>query len=330
MNDANQHTSVEKAIEFIAERYKYRGGAGHVLAEIKVISQRPEEIAGDFEERVEALLHKLRNLYDTDNSLRESQIVTYRESSEAEALEQLLFGLRGDLQHQVRVKSPRNLTGAIAEAIRIEQKTSARRGELGISERARTGTAISVDTLLKDLVTKISALTTERPQSAAVRLTSAKISCDYCKGTSHREEECRKTSYDMKICDYCNIRGYSHGECFALSRAIREGRVNKQTIDNAVVQAPPSIIIRQVESAASSICRIPSLRGSDSLSVSYTTYVKSDTLMCRLKLWYAHAHNWMFLVFLVVFRGANRVSLILNCEIRLDDNVSSRLTIYHD
>ena len=34
MNDASQHTSVEKALEFIAERYKYRGGADHVLAEI--------------------------------------------------------------------------------------------------------------------------------------------------------------------------------------------------------------------------------------------------------------------------------------------------------
>ena len=94
-----------------------------------MISQRPEESAGDFGERVEALLNKLRNLYDTDSSLGESQKNTYRETGEAEALEQFLFGLRGDLQHQVRVWSPRNLTGAIAEAISVEQKTSARRGE---------------------------------------------------------------------------------------------------------------------------------------------------------------------------------------------------------
>ena len=153
-----------------------------------MISQRPEESAGDFRERVEALLNKLRILYDTDNSLGESQKVTYRESGEAEALEQFLFRLRGDLQHQVRVKSPRNLTGVIAEAIRIEQKTSAHRGEPEISERAPTATSISVDTLLKDLVTKISALTTESPQSETVRLTSAKISCNYCKATCYREE----------------------------------------------------------------------------------------------------------------------------------------------
>ena len=50
MNDASQHTSVEKALDFIAKRYKYRGGADHVLAEIKGISQRPEESAGDFGE----------------------------------------------------------------------------------------------------------------------------------------------------------------------------------------------------------------------------------------------------------------------------------------
>ena len=88
MNDASQHTSVEKALEFIAERYKYRGGTDHVG------------------ERVEALLNNLRDLYDTDRSLGESQKITYQEIGEAEALEQFLFGLRGDLQHQVRVKSP--------------------------------------------------------------------------------------------------------------------------------------------------------------------------------------------------------------------------------
>ena len=65
------------------------------------------------------------------------------------------------------------------------------------------------------------------------------MSCDYCKATSHREEECRKKIYDIKVCDYCNIRGHTHGECYALSRVIREGRVNKQTIDNSVAQAPP-------------------------------------------------------------------------------------------
>ena len=83
MNDTSQHTSVEKALEFIAERYKYRGGADHVLAEIKVVSQKPGESAGDFGERVEALLNKLRNLYDTDSSLGDSQKITYGESGEA-------------------------------------------------------------------------------------------------------------------------------------------------------------------------------------------------------------------------------------------------------
>ena len=57
MNDASQHISIEKVLEFIVERYKYRGGADDVLAEIKVISQRPEESAGDFGERVKALLN---------------------------------------------------------------------------------------------------------------------------------------------------------------------------------------------------------------------------------------------------------------------------------
>ena len=239
MNDANQHTSDEKALEFIAERYKYRGGADHVLAEIKEVSQKPGESAGDFGERVGALLNKLRNLYDTDSSLGESQKITYRESSEAEALEQFLLGLRVDLQNQVRVKSARNLTGAIAEAIRVEQKTSSRRGEPIVNKELTKSSAISADALLKDLATKISALAADCTQTATVQLATAKMSCDYCKATSHREEECRKKIYDIKVCDYCNIRGHTHGEYYALSRAIREDRVNKQIIDNAVTQAPP-------------------------------------------------------------------------------------------
>ena len=136
----------------------FRLCADHVIAEIKVVSQKLGESVGEFGERVEALLNKLKNLYNTDSSLGESQKITYRESGEAKALEQFLFGLRGDLQHQVRVKSPRNLTGAIAEAIRVEQKTSARRGEPIVNEELTKGSAISADALLQDLATKISAL----------------------------------------------------------------------------------------------------------------------------------------------------------------------------
>ena len=53
------HLNIRKTCTY-SERYKYRGGADHVLAEITVISQRPGESAGDFGERVEALLNKLR------------------------------------------------------------------------------------------------------------------------------------------------------------------------------------------------------------------------------------------------------------------------------
>ena len=107
---------------------------------------------------------------------------------------------------------------------------SARRGEPKISDGILTSAALSADTLLKELVTKISALTTESHQSASVPLTSARISCDYSKATSHKEEQCRKKGYDVKICDYCNIRGHTHGECFALSRAIKEGLLTSEQL----------------------------------------------------------------------------------------------------
>ena len=73
----------------------------------------------------------------------------------------------------MRVKSPRNLTGAIAEAIRVEQKTSARRGEPVVNEELTKSSAISADALLQDLATKISALAADCTQSATVRLATA-------------------------------------------------------------------------------------------------------------------------------------------------------------
>ena len=120
----------------------------HILVNIRLIFYQGSQL----------LAYKLKG-----KAYENFMIIIYRESGEAEALEQFLFGLRGDLQHQVRVRSPRNLTGTMAEAIRIEQKTSARRGEPKISDGVPTSAALTADTLLKELVTKISALTTESP-----------------------------------------------------------------------------------------------------------------------------------------------------------------------
>ena len=66
----------------------------------------------------------------------------------------------------MRVKSPRNLIWAIAEAIRVEQKTSARRGGPIVNEELTKSSAISADALLQDLATKISALAADCKQSA--------------------------------------------------------------------------------------------------------------------------------------------------------------------
>ena len=113
------------------------------------------------------------------------------------------------------------MTGPIAEAIWEEQKTSARCGEPIVNVEPSKSSTIAADALLKNLSTKISALSADGTQSATVRLATAKMSCGYCKATSDREEEYRKKAYDIKVCDYCNIRGHTHGECYALSRAIR-------------------------------------------------------------------------------------------------------------
>lgn len=52
--------------------------------------------------------------------------MTYKDSANCNALDHFIFGLRGELQSKVRSCNPVSLNAAIAEAVRFEQRTSAR------------------------------------------------------------------------------------------------------------------------------------------------------------------------------------------------------------
>ena len=106
----NRFTSVEKVLEDITMRYTHAGGADRLLAELKVIKQEKVEGVGSYGQRIEILLNRLLNTYDADRSLQDFERLTFKNRGGSEALEQFLYGLQGDLQHQVRAANPKTLT----------------------------------------------------------------------------------------------------------------------------------------------------------------------------------------------------------------------------
>ena len=122
----NRFTSVEKVLEDITMRYTH-AGADRLLAELKIVKQESGESIGSYGQRVEILLIRLLNTYDADRSLQGFERLTYKNRGDLEAFEQFLYGLQGDLQRQVRAANPKTLVEAITEAVRVEQRTGARR-----------------------------------------------------------------------------------------------------------------------------------------------------------------------------------------------------------
>ena len=112
---------------YITMRYTHAGGADRLLAELKVVKQESGESVGSYGQRVKILLNRLLNTYDADRSLQDSKKSTYKKRSDSEALEQFLYGLQGDLQYQVRVANSKTSVEAKTEAVRVEQRTGARR-----------------------------------------------------------------------------------------------------------------------------------------------------------------------------------------------------------
>ena len=123
----NHFISVEKVLEDIPMRYTHVGSANRLLAELKVIKQESRESVGSYGQRVEILLNRLLNTYDADRSLQDFKKFTYKKRGDSEAHKQFLYGLQGDLQHQVRAANPKTLVEAITDAVRNVQKTGTRR-----------------------------------------------------------------------------------------------------------------------------------------------------------------------------------------------------------
>ena len=234
-----QYASVERLVVDMNLQYGHIRGADQTLSEIKVVKQKPDESAGSYGQRVEILLNRLQNSYDTDRSLLDFERFTFKKRGQRKALEQFLFGLKGELQHQVRASNASILREAVMEAVRIEQKTGVGRGESTTTHNG-PDQAISAETVLKELVTKISSLNVDTLHDAKIRLAPARYACSHCNMTNHQTEECRKKNTDSKLCEFCNIRGHTYEDCYSLRQALRDGRVSKEKTEKNSETTPPA------------------------------------------------------------------------------------------
>ena len=126
-------------------RYTHAGGADRLLAELKVVKQKNGESAGSYGQRVDILLNRLLNTYDAERSLPDFEKLTYKKRGDSEASNQFLYGLKWDLQHQVRAVNPKTLVEAITEAVigAVKEFTKTRRRNFASSvKRKDTNMAI--------------------------------------------------------------------------------------------------------------------------------------------------------------------------------------------
>ena len=175
-------------------------GADRLLAELKVVKQESEESVGNYGQRIEILLNRLLNTYDADRSLQNFEKLTYKKGGDSEALKQFLYGLQGDLQHQVRAANPKTLVEAITEALRIEQRTGAR----------RVGTQsgpVSAEGILTEFREKYAKLKDDNQLEGTIRRAPAKARCGVCGMDNHPEDRCQYKDADTKLCIFCQKKG---------------------------------------------------------------------------------------------------------------------------
>ena len=142
--------------------------------------------------------------------------LTYKKRGDSEDLDQFLYGLQADLQHPVRAGNPKTLVEAITEAVRVEQKTGAR----------RVGTQsgyISAEGILTELMEKYPKLKDDNQLEATIRRAPAKARCGVCGMDNHPEDRCQYKDAQMKLYIFCQKEGHQYGDCYALQRVLENG-----------------------------------------------------------------------------------------------------------
>ena len=244
-----QYASVERLLEDLSIQYGSIDSAETLQIEIKTIKQEVGESAADFGLRMQLLHNRLLNLYESSKDYTLEVREAYKAIFDREVREQYIFGLRGELQHQVRSERPITLRNAISIAARFEHSNQARRNILESPSTAFQACAAQnkcnymtseVNHNRMNLNDQCFAHTDiSHPgdltlsNSAHICRARANEACSYCGSVEHAVNDCRKKAYDSKFCDYCKIKGHTRGECRSLTDALASGEISKRRENTA-------------------------------------------------------------------------------------------------
>ena len=160
--------------------------------------------------------------------------LTYKKRGDFEALEQFLYGLQGDLEQQVRAANPKTLVEAITVAVRAEQRTGAR----------RVGTQsdpVSAEGILTELMEKYANLKDDNQLEATIRRAPAKARCGVCGMDNDPKDRCQYNDTETKFCIFCQKKGHQYGDCYALQKALKNGKVTLGNLDKPGRTPSPSL-----------------------------------------------------------------------------------------
>ena len=221
------YQTVEKLLADLTMQYSNVGIADDVLAQIKLVNQRPGESAGDFGLRVQKLHNRMLTIYDSALDLEISDRESRKRAASRDALQQFMFGLTHPLDHQVRSEHPRSLSEAIRLAVDFECKQSARR----TAAQAAISTSDINQTSSANLQAQVAANTFAQNSGIDIANILRAIStamqtkaCSYCGASGHTEDACRRKRFETLKCAYCSRPGHVIAECFTLRNDQKYGR----------------------------------------------------------------------------------------------------------
>ena len=201
-----QFTTVEALLTELTKQYGRYATVDMLREQLRTVKQAPAESVDEYGVRVQHIFNKLLTIYKIAPGLDEDERRVGRRTTERDALNQFMIGLRTPLDYLVRFENPTTLREALLIAEKAESATSAR------------------------IPNKYAQQGQEKTEANILRAEVSE-SCDYCRASSHRAETCPKRKFDREWCEYCRRKGHDTRDCIALRDDIREGRIRAQRDD---------------------------------------------------------------------------------------------------
>lgn len=207
------YSSVHDFLADIVLQYSNIGLADEIMSQLKVITQKPGEKAGDYGIRTQKLLNQLITIYESAPNIERWDREYRKHIANNEALQHFTFGLASPLNCQVRCDHPKSLGEAIRIAIEYECKQNAR---LVLSQDKGYITTPKANinfATTKPAVTQNNAENNISPNIEQKDKEANSFTCNYCGAKGHLVPACEKRRKEKGVCNFCGRIGHTIDVC---------------------------------------------------------------------------------------------------------------------